>query len=330
MFAHALTERLRHQAQHLVADAVSITVIEFLEVIDVDQECAERSALLHDLCLRGAEEFLQRAAVRQSSQAISPRPLFRLRQRLPDHVELARLFDKLRFEPARARRRLGELVHQGFDQQPRIGPGIGAVGNVADCFDLGAVVGNRRREEFLREGQHVVQLLRDLVGDRLVDALGANISRVEVVVGCRVELALVGDKNIDGALQRDRRAQCVSEPDVEIMRCRRNALPGEGGHGLFGHAVHIFEVQFVEGVGQGDALATCGYIFSCCLGGEALTNWLSAPQPARSASSSRHHHTAARRGCVGRPQPLTPHGLLWPSPPSSGWHPNPRKSSVVS
>ena len=123
----------------------------------------------------------------------------------------------------RACRRLGELIHQGLDQQPRVGPDFGTVGNVADRLDLGAVGGNGGREELLRGSQHVVQLLRDLMRDRLVGTLGADIGRVEVAAGRRVELALVGDQDVDGALQLDRRAERVFEPDVEIMRGRRDA-----------------------------------------------------------------------------------------------------------
>src|SRR5215472_15439543 len=63
VLAKAFAQGLRHQAQHLVADAVAEIVVEALEVVDVDQERAERLVVFHGLRLRGAEEFLQRAAV---------------------------------------------------------------------------------------------------------------------------------------------------------------------------------------------------------------------------------------------------------------------------
>src|SRR5436190_17625584 len=46
-FPHPLAQRLGHQPQHLVADPVTKTVVEALEVVDVDQERTERLTLLH-------------------------------------------------------------------------------------------------------------------------------------------------------------------------------------------------------------------------------------------------------------------------------------------
>ena len=149
VLAHPLAQRFRHQPEHLVADAVAEIVVEPLEMVDVDQEHAERLTLLHRLRLRGAEKFLQRAAVGQSGQRVGPRPLLRLRQRFADHVELARLFDELRLELGRARCGLGELVHQGLDQHLRIDAGLGAAGDLADRLDLRAVVGDGRVQELL-------------------------------------------------------------------------------------------------------------------------------------------------------------------------------------
>ena len=193
-------------------------------MVDVDQECAERLPLLHGLRLRGTEELLQRAAVGQSGQRVGPRPLFRLRQRFADDVELARLFGELRLELGRARGGLAELLHQGLDQKPRIDAGLGAVGDLADRLDLRPVVGNGRVQELLRRLQHRMQLLGDLMGGRVVGALRSDIGRVEVAVGRGVELALVGDQDVDGALQLDRRAERIFEPDMEILRRRRDAL----------------------------------------------------------------------------------------------------------
>jgi hypothetical protein len=85
---------------------------------------------------------------------------------------------------------------------------------------------------------------------------------IESAVGCGIELALVGDQDVDGALELDRHAERVVEPDVEILRRRGNALRRDGAHGLFGHPGHVLEIQLVERVGQGRALVSVGiYLF---------------------------------------------------------------------
>ena len=56
----------------------------------------------------------------------------------------------------------------------------------------------------------------------------ADIGRIEVPVGRRIEFALLGDQDVDGTLQFGGRAERVFEPDVEIMR-RRRELPNPRG-----------------------------------------------------------------------------------------------------
>src|SRR5262245_61059924 len=51
--AHTVAQRLRHETEHLVADTMAETVVELLEVVDIDQQRAERLALLHGVGLRG-------------------------------------------------------------------------------------------------------------------------------------------------------------------------------------------------------------------------------------------------------------------------------------
>ena len=101
-------------------------------MVDVDQERAERVIVLHGIRLRAAEKFLQRAAVGQTGERVGSRPLLRLRQRLADHIELARLLGELRLELCRARRGRAKLVHQGLDQDPRIDAGLRLAGDIAD------------------------------------------------------------------------------------------------------------------------------------------------------------------------------------------------------
>ena len=64
-------------------------VVEALEVIDVDQQDAERLVLLHRGELGVAEEFLQRPAVRQSGQRVGLGPFLGLGQGIADRVQLA-------------------------------------------------------------------------------------------------------------------------------------------------------------------------------------------------------------------------------------------------
>src|SRR5262249_49788086 len=61
---------------------------------------------------------------------------------------------------------------------------------------------------------------------------------------------------------------------------------------------------------------TCLFLL---LAGEGLTNWLSGPQSG--PSSPRSPSQIVQAGAKA----LTPHGLLWPSPPSFGRDLNPRK-----
>ena len=86
-FANAFLQYLGHQPKHLVADLMAIIVVEFLEVIDVDQEDAERLVLFHRRDLGEAEEFIHRVAVGEAGQRIGIGALLGGFQQVADAVQ---------------------------------------------------------------------------------------------------------------------------------------------------------------------------------------------------------------------------------------------------
>ena len=91
-----------------------------------------------------------------------------------------------------------------------------------------------------------MQLLRDVIGDRLIGSFRADIACIYLAVGAGVELPLVADQDIDRPFKHGWRAEHVIEPDVEIVRRRRHALLGHRPHGLFRDRRRVLEIQLVE------------------------------------------------------------------------------------
>ena len=79
-----------HQPKHLVAYPVSKIVVDLLEMIDVDQEDAERLALFHRRDLGLAEKLIERTAVRQIGERVCLGALLRFVQGVADRVQLSR------------------------------------------------------------------------------------------------------------------------------------------------------------------------------------------------------------------------------------------------
>src|SRR4051794_11979735 len=210
--ADTFTQRFGHEAQHLIADAMAVIVVELLEVIDVDQENAERLVPLHRRDLDLPEELLERAAVRQPGERVGERPLLRLVQRIADGVELARFLGEARFQLGRARGGFGKFTDEILDQDLRINTLRAPFGHAVNRLDVSAVVGNRRSQVLFGGVHHAVQLLRHFVDDRRFGTLLADIGVEQGLVRRLVELALVADENVDRAIQVRSRSQRVFEP----------------------------------------------------------------------------------------------------------------------
>ena len=160
--ADDILQYFRNQPEHLIADLMTIGVVELLEVIDIDHQNTERRILFHRGDLGRTEEFVHRAPVGQSGQRIGVRALFGDLERVADLVELLGGLDKIGFEcrcPVVGARKLG---HQFFDDRTRIAVGRNLRGDLAERLDLGAVVGDRGRQKFFRAGDHALQLVRKI------------------------------------------------------------------------------------------------------------------------------------------------------------------------
>src|SRR5450631_1160739 len=143
-FPKPLPQHVRHQPKHLVADAVPKIVVEGLEVIDVDQQDAERLALFHRRDLGLAKKLVEGTAVWQIGERVGPGALFRFVQGVADRVQLPGRLDKARLEFRGAGDGLAELVQQILDQRFWIRPGFTLVGEMVDGAYLRTVIGDGR------------------------------------------------------------------------------------------------------------------------------------------------------------------------------------------
>jgi hypothetical protein len=175
--ANALLQGRCHQSKHLIADTVTKIVVDLLEMIDVDQEHAERLAAFHRRNLRVAKELIERPAVWQAGEYVGPGTLLRFAQGIADDIELAGRFDKPRLEFCGARGGLRQLVHQALDDQFGIDPGLAAIGDIADGLDVRTVIVDRGGQELLCGDHHRMQVLRGIVDYRVVIGFRSEIGR---------------------------------------------------------------------------------------------------------------------------------------------------------
>src|SRR5450631_172694 len=196
-----LPQHVRHQPKHLVADAVPKIVVERLEMIDVDQQDAERLALFHRSDLGLAKKLIERTAVWQTGERIGLGALFRFVQGVADRVQLSRRLDKARLQFRGTGSGFGQLAHQILDKRFWINLDFALVGDIADGAYLRTVIGDGHRQKLLRGGHHRMQLLGNVVEIRLVGGVRSDIGREQVAIGGGVELSLVADQNIDGPFE---------------------------------------------------------------------------------------------------------------------------------
>ena len=104
-FADTFLQDLGDQPKHLVADLMAVIVVEFLEVIDVDQENVEGLVLLHGVDLGLAKKFVHRVPVGQSGQCIGVGALLGRLQRVTDRVQFLRGGGEIYLQRGRPRRR---------------------------------------------------------------------------------------------------------------------------------------------------------------------------------------------------------------------------------
>src|SRR6202163_939725 len=148
-----LPQHVRHQPKHLVADAVPKIVVERLEMIDIDQQDAERLALFHRCDLGLAKEFIEGTAVWQAGERVGLGALFRFVQGIADRVQLSRRLDKARLELRRTGDGLGQLVQQILDKRFWIKPDFALLGETVDGSYVRAVIGDGHLEIMLCGGQ---------------------------------------------------------------------------------------------------------------------------------------------------------------------------------
>ena len=85
---------------------MAIIVVKFLEMIDVDQEDAERLVLFHRRDLGEAEEFIHRVPVGEPGQRVGVGALLGRFQRVADAVQFFRSGGEICFQRCGTRRRL--------------------------------------------------------------------------------------------------------------------------------------------------------------------------------------------------------------------------------
>ena len=81
-FAHLAQQALGDADQQLVTDDVAILVVDALEVVEVDEDHADRGSLPHASGERHREAIAQQRAVRQVRQRIVERPVLERAPRL--------------------------------------------------------------------------------------------------------------------------------------------------------------------------------------------------------------------------------------------------------
>ncbi len=223
LLANLFAQHLRHQAQHLIADAVPEIVVEGLEVVDIEHQHAERLAPFRSR-LRLAQEFVERPPVGQPRQHVGPGALLGPRQRIADHVELAGLLRKACLQPRRPCGGPRQLVHELGDQQFWIDAGPALVRHLADDLHLRMIVGDRGRQKLLRDPHERLQPLGRV--DRGGTHLRRDVGFEQILIGSGIEGAIVVDEEIDRVAQIVMAACEILEPDRKIGRSRRNPLLG--------------------------------------------------------------------------------------------------------
>ena len=204
-----------------------------LEVVDIDQKHAERLALLHRFRLRRTEEFFQRPAVgKPGSECVGARAFLGFRQQFSGSCRVHATFPtKPSLQLAGACRRPGQARSSGFRSATLgiVGAGLCAISDIADRLSSGCGCRkSRRNRKYLRRVHHPMQLLRDVMGDRIVGSRSTRHSswnRSRLVAASNLRLPAIQD--VDGALQLGRSAERIFEPDMEIIRGRRHALFGD-------------------------------------------------------------------------------------------------------
>ena len=245
---------LGHQPKHLVADAVAEIVVELLEMIDVDQEHAERLALFHRRDLGVAEELIERTAVRQTGERVGLGALLGLVQGIADRVELSRL--------------LGEAAPPAWRRASPPWPARSSDSSTSDLrIDARPRSGRRhRRSPCICERLSAMAAFRYCLAEAITEwsccetlltsassaACDSDIGREQVAIGGGVELSLVADQDVDGALEIGRGAERIFEPDVKIVRRRRDAMLRHRAHGFFRDGRGVLEIKLVERVGGHD------------------------------------------------------------------------------
>jgi len=204
---------------------------------------AERLAPIRSR-LRLAEEFIQRPPVRQPGQRVGAGALLGFGQRIADHVELAGLFRKARFQPGCPCGGTRQLVHELRHQRLRIDASLALVGNLADGLHLGMIVGNRRRQKLLRRAHEGMQPLGRVHDDGA--HLWRDIGLEQILIGPAVEGTVVVNQEIDGVAQIVMAAREILEPDRKIGRRRRNPLFGHAPHRPSGDGRGIVVIGIVE------------------------------------------------------------------------------------
>ncbi len=218
-------------------------VVEGLEVVDVEQEHAERLTPF-----RGreglAQEFVERPSVGKARQRVGPGALLGPRQRIADHVELAGLFRKARFQPGRPGGGPRQLVHELGDQRLRIDAGLALVRDLADGLNLRMVVGDRGRQEIPGRPHQALQPLGRV--DHEGTHLGCDIGLEQLLIGPAVEGTIVVDQEVDRVAQIVVAAREILVPHREIGRRRCNPLLGHAPHRPSGDGGGIVVIGIVE------------------------------------------------------------------------------------
>src|SRR5712675_2977127 len=96
--SHAVPEDPGYEPEHLVSELMAEFVVERLEVIDIEQEDAQRFPAFHRNDLRIAQEFVERMTVGQPGQGIGLGAPFRRREVIADVAEFLQARVEMRLQ----------------------------------------------------------------------------------------------------------------------------------------------------------------------------------------------------------------------------------------
>ena len=221
-------ERLGDEAQHLIADLVTVSVVEALEMIDVGDEQAQRLVVVRGLAHRLAQTHLEGFAVRNAGERVGQRLALHRLEILLKLDDFARGAIEALLEHAIALRHVLRLDDEIGDETAHFLRLALADG------DLEIIEGAAEGAGVADRGTEMLAHLIDDVGEAAAGVLqqdelpgGVEEAAIKLAIDLRRDHRAAGENAIDRGLQFRQGAGMIGIPDSVILRRRRHAV---GGH----------------------------------------------------------------------------------------------------